>query len=544
MKRITTILTSVMVSAAMLFSVTSCVNDLNVRPIDPNVDMPEDVLNSLEAYQQLLAKCYGGLSVSASEGPDSSPDISGVDGGFGQYMRALFYLNELPTDEASTCWNDQTIKSLHGLSWTNSDVFVTAMFSRLYYQIGICNEFIRRAASAADDLKGEELDYMVAQARALRALSYWHAIDMFGNVPFSTEENTVGATGPEQIMRYDLYEWLIEEISGENGFRQDLRPAASIEYGRTSQEFATMLLAKLYLNAEVYTSNDSQGRPAVSAWDECIAECRSLMQSYPSLESNYHGLFSSDNHQFTNEIIFAVQSDAENIQTYGGTNFVIKTSLVAGNKDWADSLGVDDGWGGVVVTGTFLDLFGTETDPNEHNDSRYFFTDGTDFEGEDAHSRHIVNNSDFGSGWCALKFTNRNADGSRPTSAAAWPNTDYPIFRAADAYLMLAEAQLRKGALEADGAAAFNAVRTRAGVSSISNPDLDDIIDERGREFYWENLRRQDLVRFGLLTSGEYLWDWKGGDANGRSVDERFNLFPIPANEINSNSNLVQNPGY
>ena len=82
-----------MVSAAMLFSVTSCVNDLNVRPIDPNVDMPEDVLNSLEAYQQLLAKCYGGLSVSASEGPDSSPDISGVDGGFGQYMRALFYLN-------------------------------------------------------------------------------------------------------------------------------------------------------------------------------------------------------------------------------------------------------------------------------------------------------------------------------------------------------------------------------------------------------------------------------------------------------------------
>ena len=539
MKKITTILTSIMVSAAMLFTATSCVNDLNVRPIDPNIDMPEDVLNSVGAYQQLLAKCYGGLSVSSSLGPNGDPDISGVDGGFGQYMRALFYLNELPTDEASTCWNDQTIKSLHGLSWTNSDVFVTAMFSRLYYQIGICNEFIRRAASAADDLKGEELDYMVAQARALRALSYWHAMDMFGNVPFSTEENSVGSTGPDQISRYDLYEWLIEEIAGENGFRSDLRPAASTEYGRTSQEFATMLLAKIYLNAEVYTSNDAEGRTPVTAWSECINECRSLLKSYPALEANYHGLFSADNHQFTNEIIFAVQSDAENIQTYGGTNFVIKTSLVAGNKDWADSLGVDDGWGGVVVTGKFLDRF-----DDKENDSRYLFTDGTDFTGEDKHDYYIINNSDFGSGMCALKFTNRNADGSRPTSGAAWPNTDYPIFRAADAYLMLAEAQIRNGSLEQDGRDAFNAVRARAGVSSISNITLDDIISERGRELYWENLRRQDLVRFNLLTTGSYLWDWKGGDLNGRSVDERYNIFPIPANEINSNSKLKQNPGY
>lgn len=104
MKKITTILTSTMVAVAMMFSATSCVQDLNVTPIDPNITLPEDVLNSVEAYQQLLAKCYGGLAVSASEGPDSSPDIDGIDGGYGQYMRALFHLQELPTDEASVCW--------------------------------------------------------------------------------------------------------------------------------------------------------------------------------------------------------------------------------------------------------------------------------------------------------------------------------------------------------------------------------------------------------------------------------------------------------
>lgn len=535
MKRFNTILIAVMISVASLFS-TSCVGDLDVTPIDPNLTLPEDVLNSVDAYQQLLLKCYGGLSVSASQGPDSSPDISGIDGGFGQYIRALFYLNEFTTDEASTCWNDQTIKSLHGLSWTTSDVFVTAMFSRLYYQIGLCNEFIRRANAAPAKYQGEEMDYMIAQARALRALSYWHAIDMFGNVPFATEANSVGATGPDQISRYDLYEWLVDEIAGENGFRQDLRPAASTVYGRTSQEFATMLLAKIYLNAGVYTSGDEQGRAAVTAWDECIAECRSLIQSYPSLESNYHGLFSGDNDQFTNEIIFAVMSDANYVQTYGGTNFIIKSSLVAGNSAWADSLGVDDGWGGMVVTGAYLDRMYSNT-----NDSRYLFTDGAIF-GEEAHDYYIEDNSDFGSGWCSLKFTNRNADGSAPTTTAAWPNTDFPMFRAADAYLMLAEAQLRKGAIESDGVEAFNAVRQRAGLSVDNNITLEKIIDERGRELFWECSRRSDLVRFNLLTTGEYLWDGKGGSVDGNAVDDRYNIFPIPANEINANSKLQQNP--
>ena len=189
-----------------------------------------------------------------------------------------------------------------------------------------------------------------------------------------------------------------------------------------------------------------------------------------------------------------------------------------------------------VESYVFLDRF-----DDKENDSRYLFTDGTDFTGEDKHDYYIINNSDFGSGMCALKFTNRNADGSRPTSGAAWPNTDYPIFRAADAYLMLAEAVLNGAS--GDGQAALDAVRERAGLGSITLTE-DAIISERARELYWENMRRQDLIRFGLLTSSTYLWDWKGGSYEGNGVDERYNLYPIPSTEINSNSKLDQNPGY
>ena len=529
-----------LVSVSALFAV-SCVNDLDVAPIDPDIQSPDKVLTSIEAYQQLLAKCYSSLAVSASEGPDSSPDISGIDGGFGQYMRALFNVCTLPTDEASCTWNDQTIKSLHGLSWTTSDVFVTAMFSRIFYQVSLCNEFIRQANNASDDLKGEEMDYMIAQARALRALSYYHAIDLFGNVPFSTEEDPISVSeGPDQISRYQLYEWLVDEIGGENGFRDDLRPAAGTEYGRCSQEFATILLAKLYLNSEIFTNCDDpkyggEGRAPMSGeWDKCIEECNKIISAYP-LDTPYPYLFSADNNLF-NEIIFAVQSDADMIQSYGNTNFVIKSSIVSGNSEWQAALGVNDGWGGLVVTAQLIDLF------DAANDARYIFTDGAEF--GDPHIKEVLDQSDFTNGYCQMKFTNLNHDGSTITSTAAYPNTDYPIFRAADAYLMLAEAELRRGGIGTDGLEAFNAVRERAGLNPLSTVTLDDIIDERGREFYWENMRRQDLIRFGLFTSNDYVWEWKGGIYDGQGVDDRFNLFPIPSTEINASSKLEQNPGY
>ena len=195
-------------AAAMSF--TSCVGDLDVTPIDPNLDTPENVLTGTEAYNQLLAKCYSALAVSSPDGDSGSPDISGIDGGFGQYLRALYNLQELPTDEAVIGWNDQTIKDLHGLQWTSSDVFVSACYSRVFYQISICNEVIRQidAAGSNDAL----MQQYRAEARALRGLSYLHAIDLFGNVPFADEKSEVGGANPQQISRADLFNWMVKDM--------------------------------------------------------------------------------------------------------------------------------------------------------------------------------------------------------------------------------------------------------------------------------------------------------------------------------------------
>ena len=520
------ILSAIAVLSALVLS--SCVQDLNVKPIDPNLSLPEDVLNSVSAYEQVLAKCYQGLSCSSSSGPDGSADIDGIDGGFGQYMRALFYNNELPTDEASVCWNDKTIYSLHGLNWTTSDVFVTAMFSRIYYQISLCNEFIRRAkaSSFADDATMKQY---IAEARALRALSYYHAIDMFGNVPFATEANSVGSTGPDQISRKDLYDWLVTEITD---FTPSLPAVGANEYGRANQALGQMLLAKLYLNSEVYTSG------AEKDFDKCITVCKTIISEYPTLQANYQTNFMADNNK-SGEIIFAAEQDGVNTQSYGATNFLIKASIVSGNAAWQDYLGTNDGWGGLVVTPTFLDKFDTA------HDTRYLFFDGGSYVDDDSrHTRDITDYKLFKYGYTCLKFTNRTSDGGYG-SALNFPDTDYPIFRAADAYLMLPEAELRaNGSVSAEGLAAYNKVHTRAGLDAVNKISLDDILDERGRELYWENFRRSDLIRFGKFTTNDYLWQWKGGVYEGQAVDSHFNLMPIPASEVNANSKLTQNAGY
>ena len=139
-----------LMTAAAAFSIGlgSCVGDLDTTPIDENIQLPEEVLNSQDAYESLLAKCYQGLAVSSSHGPNGDPDISGVDGGFGQYVRALFNMQVLTTDEATCCWGDTGMQDIHNMNWTTTNQFITSMYYRVFYQISLCNEFIRRANSA------------------------------------------------------------------------------------------------------------------------------------------------------------------------------------------------------------------------------------------------------------------------------------------------------------------------------------------------------------------------------------------------------------
>ena len=540
---------------AVAVSFTSCTGDLDVTPIDPNLDTPENVLTGTEAYNQLLAKCYSALSVSSPDGESGDPDISGIDGGFGQYLRAYFYMQELPTDECVIGWNDQTVADLHGLQWTSSDVFVSAMYSRLFYQISLCNEVMRQIAKAPNASDATMQQYY-AEARALRGLSYLHAIDMFGNVPFTDHNSEVGGANPQQMSRADLFNWLAKDMEE----CAEQLPANPEKY-RAGKGMAYMILAKLYLNAQVYTGTANYAK--------CAEYCQKIIDLGYKLESrdDYFKMFCADNDQclgIGHEIIFSVYQDHIHTQGYGGTTFIVNAAT-GGTMAYYDMGLGGNGWGGIRLTPEFVDKFSAA-------DRRaVFYTDGQTKEIEDIAS--------FQSGYAFMKFTNLKADGNlingsklsdvRPVAEAvaadptdkesaaklaellngvnSFPDTDFPMFRLADVYLMLAECQVVGGVSGYNGVNLFNQLRNRAGISSISSPTKQDIIDERGRELAWECHRRSDLVRFNLLTTSDYIWAYKGMNSNigtAHAVDSKYNLFPLASSDVMSNSNLTQNPGY
>lgn len=517
---------TIAVAAALVVGGTSCVGDLTVTPIDPNIVLPEEVLNTEDAFNALLAKCYQGLACSASDGQDSSPDISGVDGGYGQYIRAMFHLQCLSTDEAVCCWNDQTLYDIHHLCWSTSDTFVAAGYYRVFFQVGLCNEFIRKANEIEIENFSHKAEW-IAEARALRLLSYYHAIDLFGNVPFFTEANSVGSKGPDQISRADLWDWMVTECK-ELLEGSDLKVAASTEYGRINKESVQMILAKLYLNAEVWKGENH--------YEDCAAICKDIMEKHPALHNKYLDLFSADNHKCVvsstyagKEILFVVPQDGINICSYGATNYIIFASTGDG-MDAAGQMGISSGWGGLTLTKAFVDKFDEEADTRAN-----FFTD---------YGKEIPDLSVYTSGgYKSMKYRNINADGSA-AQAAGFVDTDFPVFRTADAYLMLAECAARGAADQTEGLAALNAVRVRAGLTATTDLSLQSVLDERAREMYHELVRRQDLIRFGQFTTADYLWDYKGGEKEGKAVDSKYNLYPLCSSDVNANSKLTQNPGY
>ena len=518
------------IAVATVFAAASCVKDLDVTPIDPNVKLPEDVLNNQEAFTSLLAKCYQGLASSSSAGESGDPDIHGVDGGFGQYLRAVVNMQELSTDVMTCCWNDGNLFDIHNMTWNASNEFILSMYYRIFYQISLCNEFIRQSQKttiAGYDLK----DQYIAEARALRLLSWYHAIDMFGNVPFCDETNTVGSTGGNQILRADLFNWM-EKEAGELLSSSVLPEPGMNEYGRADKGLVQMILAKLYLNAEIWKG--------VPMYDKCAALCETIIGEYP-LHGTYKDLFCADNHLCSanttyggDEIIFLSPQDGNMLRSYGSTNFLVFASTWsnadAGINMDVTEIGISSGWSGLSLTGTFTSKF-------DDTDARALF-----YKGVPQYIDYLRNDIGASNGWKPMKFTNVNHDGS-PAQAQGFVDTDFPIFRSADAYLMYAECAARGSADATLGQNYLNAVRNRAGMGTLAL-NLPNVLDERARELYMEGHRRQDLIRFGLYTSADYVWEFKGGVQAGEGVDAKYNLFPITVGDLNANGNLTQNPGY
>ena len=532
-------LTPVLLIMAFFFS--SCVKDLDVEPIDPNVNTLNNVFKDQAAYKQALAKLYASYAISGQTGGGGgNPDISGIDENFGNYLRQYWDLQELPTDEAIMAWDDATIKNFHWQTWAPNDVFLTAIYSRIFYTVTICNEFIRNVDDAIGSASGtflSDLTAFKAEARFLRALSYWHAIDMFGNVPFVTEENLPGAFFPKRITRTDLFNYIESELKAIEG---DLVPAKQNEYARADRGAAWFLLAKLYLNAKVYIGTEKN--------TEALTYINQVIAAGYSIDSNYEKLFCADNSS-SPEIIFPIAFDGQNTQQYGGMTFILHAS----NGGGMPLSGIDGGWGGIRTIKDFVTKFNisesdfaTTTQYQSADKRGMFFFDKSSWQWE------ITNVGTFTHGIGVTKFKNVTSTGeAAPNAHATFVSTDFPMFRLADAYLMYAEAVVRGGSGGDLGTAVsyVNTLRQRAygnSTGNISNSDLtlSFLLDERGRELYWEGHRRTDLVRFGQLTSGSYVWEWKGGVKSGIQTASYRDLYPIPINDLNANPNLVQNTGY
>jgi hypothetical protein len=523
--------TSLGLVAVIGLLLASCTKDLDRKPFYDVTS--EQVYKDLNGYKQVLAKLYGGLALTGNSGPDGNGDISGIDEGFSSYLRQYWSAQELSTDEAVIGWNDATIRDFHFMTWSSSDVFLRALYNRIYFQITLANEFIRE--STADKVAGRgitgadaaEVAYFNAEARFLRALSYYHAMDLYGNVPFVTENDAIGPVLPQQITRANLFNYIESELKD---VETKLKDARANEYARADKAAAWTLLSRLYLNAQVYI-----GQPK---YTECITYCNKVtaVAGY-SLVSDYRKLFLADNNATSgSEFIFAVAFDGNKTRTWGGTTFLVHAPIVGSMS--AASHGVDFGWGGIRTTKSFVQKF---ADPSGATDKRAnFYTSGQ--------SLDINDISVATDGYGIVKFRNVSSLGA-PGSNLTWVDTDFPMFRLAEVYLNYAEAVIRGGT---GGSAAtalnyINLLRQRAYGNATGNVgaiDVDFLLDERAREMYWETTRRTDLIRYGKFTEGTYLWPWKGNVAAGQAVGSHRKIYPIPAADLTANPNLVQNTGY
>ncbi|MGB7842830.1 MAG: RagB/SusD family nutrient uptake outer membrane protein [Salinimicrobium sp.] len=510
----------------------SCEKDLDLQPED-NRQVPQQLLQDTAAYKQFLAKLYAGLAISGQEGPAGEPDLLGLDEGFSQYLRLYWMLQELPTDEAIIGWNDGTIADLHGQNWTSGNEFIRTMYSRLMYQIAQANEYVRQSSdenlnARFDESQITEIKQFRAEARFLRALSYYHALDLFGNPPFITEESPIGAFLPEQIQKEELFNYIESELLD---IEDKIVAANQNEYGRADQAAVWTLLAKLYLNAETYT-----GTPRYA---DVLTYSQKVIDAGYTLVDDYQKLFLADNdvNGAQNEVIFPITFDGINTNSYGGLTFVIHASI-GGDMDPAE-FGVNSGWGGLRTTPEFVNLFPDGADSAD--DREMFYTEGQELE--------IKTISNFNDGYAVGKFKNIDVNGNQGSDATGeHVDTDFPMFRLGDIYLMYAEAAFRTNTNLDQAVTYINKLRTRAygagnGQVTAGDISLNFLLNERGRELYWEGHRRTDLIRFNRFTENG-VWAWKGDVPQGTTTAAFRNLYPIPASDLGVNTNLTQNTGY
>ena len=533
---------------------TSCINDLDVEPIDPS-------LQSDVTPEQLFNKCYSVFATSGNNGGDDNVDVDGLDGGFQHKYRQMWNSNELTTDEAICGWGDTGIPEYCHNTYDASHPMLRGYYYGLCIGITFCNQYI--------EVYGDYDATMTAEVRFLRAFQYYLLTDAFGNIPFTT---IISGDDPDQKSRPEVCEFIEKELlaivgedPSDNGYLLNTPQPKKYHqegYGRIDQAAAWMLLARLYLNWEVYTGTPRWQDAANYAKKVIDSPYQLLTTGYADAGADgifreftpYQMLFMGDNgtNGASYEALFPVIQDGLRTTSWGGTNFLICSTVDADvhpnpyDPSEVNGLYNNNTWGGNRARPELIRLFFPNDDAPEGPAYEVCAAAGDDRALFDTKGRHlnVENESDFTYGYAIAKFNNFKCDGTKG-SDNTFADSHLFYMRKAEAYLTYAEALTRLGTQADEAREAVNILRRRAHATELRSLSLDQILAEWGREFYFEGRRRVDLIRFKKFGgSTDYQWQWKGGAYDGRDFSADRNVFAIPTDDLVANPKLKQNPGY
>jgi SusD family. len=544
------ILYSLAIATAAL-SFTSCDNFLEEHPKD-QITQEQAFQSPTLIYLNAVATLYTNVG-----GNSGGNGLQGTD-------RGIYDLNTFTTDEAvlptrGGDWYDGGLwQNLFKHNWGTKNDLVKGSWEYLYKVIVMCNNSLATLENVLqNDPTNTAVPTYIAEVRAFRAMYYYYLVDMYGNVPLITSSN-VKMADVIQSKRSDVFKFVVKELQESVGLLSSTHSNLTGEYyGRMTKPVAYYLLAKLALNSEIYTFDNwntgyanrpsgkdikfTVGGTQMNAWETTIAYCDSITNLGYSLASNFASNFSTTN-ETSPENIYTIPMDRT---TYPDNQFY--NLIRSRHYNQAKAYG-QGGWNGACATKEALDAFGYGTASVDPRFSLTYYAgkvtgpDGKNIKLDDGTDLEYIPSE------VALDLSGKAAEktaGARmkkyeldvsATNDGKNQSNDIVLFRYADVLLMKSEAKVRNGI---SGDNELLAVRARAGASQDVKATLDNILAEREREFAWEGLRRQDLIRFGMFTRAYTDRPQLANEANGWST-----VFPIHEDVLAKNPKLVQNPGY
>lgn len=537
---------NILVAGIASLSLVSCIGNLNTLPLNDYDATSEAAYVSEASYLSGLAYINAYYNF-VSQNDAGASDLSFDDAGQSELIRQWLVLNDVPTSSLDIGWGDSYIAPLETHTWNTSDNnAIIAVYTRCMKGIALVNEYLLQTTDEKLAARGHEafaasIAQYRAEARFHRAMFYYILMDEFGNPPFAKEEN-IGGELPQQISRKDLFEWLETELLDLVSDASAMPAKGAVAYPRPTKDAAKALLARMYLNAEVYTGT--------ARWADAKTYAKQVIDNGYSLHPNYRELFMLDNGQTcgNDEFIFAVEYDVAKAQSWGGTTTLNNAAFDDGmNKAVATHLGITevdyvsaDTWNGYHIDPAFAESNfelknvkwngkGLGYDAANSDKRLFLYNAGADAED---YSRTVSTK-----GWRCWKWAYTYSDGTLfkrgGEESADWKlsSADFAIFRLPEMYYIYAESDARLNGGSTTDATAISyikALRARAGLSAPgSSMTVEYILKDKAAEYLWEGQRRQDEIRLGIFDS-----------------DPNRYIYPILESDRSANPNLKQNPGY